>query len=59
MRTCWYFVKELSKVFNRHNVDNLGIEFDDWDSDESLSAEKLLKIEKETAEVLTIFLVIF
>ena len=53
-----FFVKELSKVFNRHNVDNLGKEFDDWNSDESLGAEKLVKIEKETAEVLTIFLVI-
>ena len=45
-------------MFNRHNVDNLGKEFDDWNSDESLGAEKLVKIEKETAEVLTIFLII-
>ena len=33
------FVKELSKVFNWHSVDNLSKQFDIGDSDESLEAE--------------------
>ena len=33
------FVKELSKVFNWHNLDNLSKQFDVCDSDESLDAE--------------------
>ena len=33
------FVKELFKVFNWHNIDNLSKQFDVCDSDESLDAE--------------------
>ena len=38
------FVKELLKVFNWHNLDNLSKKFDVFDSDESLDAESATKV---------------
>ena len=40
------FVKELSKVFNWHNLDNLSTQFDVYDSDESLDAESATDCKK-------------
>ena len=40
------FVKELSKVFNWHNLDNLSKQFDVCDSDESLDAESATDCKK-------------
>ena len=37
------FVKELLKVFNWHNLDNLSKKFDVFDSDESLTPRVQLK----------------
>ena len=40
-KSCWviFFVKELYKVFNWHNLGNLHKQFDVCDADKSLDAE--------------------
>ena len=43
---CDIFVKELSKVFNWHNLDNLSKQFDVYDSDGSLDAESATDCKK-------------
>ena len=40
------FVKELSKVFNWHNLDNLHKQFDVCDSDESFDAKSATDCKK-------------